>query len=64
MRLPEELETGFAAHNGAEEKTGFYEEVERGIDRNQDGSINLAEFMFLRRASSGWRQCVSGNAMN
>jgi len=33
-------------------------------DRNLDGTINLAEYLFMRKAGSAWRQCVTGDGMN
>ena len=33
-------------------------------DRNLDGTLNLAEYLFLRKTGSAWRQCVTGDSMN
>lgn len=34
------------------------------MDRNHDGQLNFAEYLFMRKMASAWRRCVTGWGMN
>lgn len=66
LRLNEENRENmsYAPHENEEESTDFMTDLIHAADRNLDGTLNLAEYLFLRKTGSAWRQCVTGDAMN
>jgi hypothetical protein len=57
-------EVTYAPHENEEEAADYMTDIIHVADRNLDGTINLAEYLFLRKAGSAWRQCVTGDGMN
>lgn len=39
-------------------------EIMKWTDRDGNGAINLAEYVFIRKSASAWRSCVTGQMMN
>jgi hypothetical protein len=44
-------------------KDGYYEMFAQ-VDRDGSGAMNFAEYLFLRKTASAWRQCASSSEMN
>lgn len=45
-------------------KDDSYTEMFQQVDRDGSEGLNFAEYLFLRKTASAWRQCASQSEMN
>jgi len=58
--MPNQAITG--KHDG--DDTQAINDLMKWTDRDMNGAINLNEYIFIRKAASAWRQCVSSSLLN
>lgn len=51
---------GMAPHDGQEAKVPPMLDLMVAADRDKDGQINFAEYLFMRKIAAAWKKCVTG----
>jgi len=55
---------GMAPHEGQTKPVTPVLDLMAAFDRDKDGLINFAEYIFTRKTAAAWRKCVTGYGMN
>lgn len=51
---------GMAPHEGQTKPVTPVLDLMAAFDRDKDGQINFAEYIFTRKAAAAWKKCVTG----